>query len=426
MANNIYTNALESGRANDSLAETLGSLANEELTRPEDAAGIAEFLDREHPWLIARADPPSRLHPLLGLFQQVESEEAFAILRDQGLPVLRATYDQWIAEDPPDMRRNDDLMFLVKIFALYAEEQDLPRIAAAARNERLRDEYLWAPVFAVYHEDHPQYHALFAILADPLPEGFAGVCLLDAANAKSRQQTGPHPFNTPAGHARLVALLRNPSEEAFSYAHSAAAALPFIDDPPRGELLALGLDHADERVQLETAWASASLGSRGGIEYLSRTCLDWRHSALAVDYLTELGELNAIPARAKNPEFMALAEMARWLAHPMEFGRPPDEISLVDHRRLNWPPAGEPREMYVIRYRYRGTDATDEGDVGVGLVGNITFALFGDTNPDMAPEEIYALHCCWEMNAEEHPQAPGEPTIAKGRALLRSAGNPGF
>src|SRR5690606_4027677 len=122
----------------------------------------------------------------------------------------------------------------------------------------------------------------------------AAVCYLDAANVRAREFNSPHPFNSPDGHALLESYLRDSDPNFNSYAHSAAAALPFQDNPPRGQLLALALDHADERVQLEAAWASARLGSRAGIEFLSRACLDWRQSSIAIEYLTELEELNAI------------------------------------------------------------------------------------------------------------------------------------
>lgn len=426
MGDKIFQDALATGRANDSLKETLAALADAQLTEPADAAQIAEFLDRERNWLVAPVEPPSRLHAVLGLMQQVESRAAYDVLRQRGLPVLREIFDQWFATTPWDDRRNEDAMFLVKIFAMYAESEDRPRIGRAARIPELADEFLWGPIFAVYTEDHPLYQEVFQVVGNPLPQGFAGVCLLDAANTRSRNGAGPHPFNTPDGHDRLESYLCDADADSSSYAHSAAAALPFMDDPPRGKLLALGLDHGDQRVQLEAAWASASLGSRAGIECLARTCLDWRYSAVAVEYLTELGEINAIPARAKNPEFMAIAEMARWLAHPMEMGRPPDEAELFDRRTLNWPPAGESRDMWIIRYRYHDSDEQEENDEGVGLVGGITFALFGETEPTMTPEDIYALHCCWEMQVEEDRPSPSERSIATGRELLRMAGNKDF
>jgi hypothetical protein len=179
-------------------------------------------------------------------------------------------------------------------------------------------------------------------------------------------------------------------------------------------------------VQLEAAWASAKIGSRAGVEVLSRACQDVKTSAVAVAYLEELGELNAIPARAKDPDFAAVAEMCRWLAHPMEFGRPPDEAGLFDSRTLFWPPANEPRRLRLVRYCYRGTGPDGADEVGVGLVGSITFALFGETSSGMPPEDVYALHCCWELEVEGDPRAPAERTAAAGRELLRRAGNAGF
>src|SRR5690606_4728859 len=103
-----------------------------------------------------------------------------------------------------------------------------------------------------------------------------------------------------------------------------------------------------------------------------------RTSAMAEAYLVELGEWNAVPARAKEPEFAAAAELCRWLSHPMEYGRPPDDASVLDARTLFWPPANELRRLWIVRYRYDDAEAGGPAAEGVGLVGSITFALFGE------------------------------------------------
>jgi hypothetical protein len=52
------------------------------------------------------------------------------------------------------------------------------------------------------------------------------------------------------------------------------------------------------------------------------------------------------------------------------------------------------------------------------MVGSITFSLFGETSPSMSPEDLYALHCCWELGVDDDPRAPAARSIAAGRALL--------
>ena len=38
----------------------------------------------------------------------------------------------------------------------------------------------------------------------------------------------------------------------------------------------------------------------------------------------------------------------------------------------------------------------------------------------MAPEDAYALHCCWELEVKEDLRAPEERTIQAGRAILEA------
>src|SRR5690606_7304581 len=121
---------------------------------------------------------------------------------------------------------------------------------------------LWSVVFETLDDEHPLRQPVLDALRDPLPAGFAGVAYLDFANAVARSEAIDHPFDTPEGHARLEAWLIDDDADRYSFAHSAAAALPFVAAPPRGRLLALGLDHPASRVQLEAAWASARIGSR--------------------------------------------------------------------------------------------------------------------------------------------------------------------
>jgi hypothetical protein len=417
---------IREGRSAGDLAAALGRAADIPLVSPEDAAAVADLVtERQDELLLAPNEPPSLLHAVLGLFQQVESEEAFRVLAERGLPPLRAIFDRLI-DDEIDPRQAEDLLFLVKVFTLYRGEQDVDRIAGAARQAALCDRSLWSVIFETLDDEHPLRRPVFEALRDPLPAGFAGVAYLDFANAVARDESIDHPFDSPAGHERLEAWLVDGDDARYSYAHSAAAALPFVADPPRGRLMALGLDHPSSRVQLEAAWASARIGSRAGIDYLARACLDVRTSATAEAYLGELGEWNAVPARAKDPDFAAVAELCRWLSHPMEYGRPPDEATVSDVRTLFWPPANELRRLWIVRYVFAGARPDGSDDVGVGLVGSITFSLFGETSADMAPEDVYALHCCWELEVEHDPRSPSERSIAAGRELLREAKNDGF
>jgi hypothetical protein len=214
--------------------------------------------------------------------------------------------------------------------------------------------------------------------------------------------------------------LRSSNNDDFSYAHSSAASLPFISEPSRGQLLALAMDHPDSNVQMEAAWASARIGSESGMKFLVRLCLDRNFSTTARTYLEELGRDDLIPDAANEPAFRAMAEMCDWLSHPQEFGRPPDEIELYDNRELFWPPTNDVRQLWLFKYRFIADSPSESDDCGLGLFGSTTFSLFDETNPDMSPEDAYALHCCWELEINDDPRAPEERTIAAGRAILEA------
>lgn len=418
--------AIRDGLATGDLPTALARVADVPIGTAEDAAAVVDLLaDRQDELLQASPSSASPLQAVLGLFQQIETEEAYLVLAERGLPSLRLLFDR-LMQEPIGVERFDDLLFLTKIFALYRDEQDIERIALASRTPGLEDHSLWSVIFETLDEQHPLRAELLNALRDPLPAGFAGVAYLDFANAVARDEAVEHPFDTPEGQRRLESLLVDPDPDRHSYAHSAAAALPFLSEPPRGRLLALGLDHPSERVQLEAAWASAKIGSRAGIDFLARACLDVKVSATTVGYLEELMELNAIPAGAKDPDFTAVAEMCRWLSHPMEFGRPPDEAELLEARTLFWPPANELRRLWLVRYRYSSLLPDGGDELGVGMVGSITFALFGETTPDLSPQDVFALHCCWELEVEHDPRAPQQRNVEAGRQLLRDAGNDGF
>jgi hypothetical protein len=202
--------------------------------------------------------------------------------------------------------------------------------------------------------------------------------------------------------------------------------LPHLTEEGHPALIELGLRHPLADVRLRAAFAAARHGDESAVKLLSESCLDPRTAAMAITFLESLGELNAVPVRAKNPDFMAVAEMCRWLAHPMEFGRPPDEASLYDVRTLFWPPSNEPRRLWLVRYRFEGVRPDGSAETGIGMIGSITFSLYGEVSFDLAPEDVYALHCCWELEVENDPRAPRERGIDVGREILRLAGNPGF
>jgi hypothetical protein len=403
--------AIDGFLAGGDLGEGLESIPDYVVRSKRDAEAVVRALERfprvaKQP---AERYTTSPLHHLVAFFQEAEGD-AVDVFRERGIPELARIFD---ASFPPEDGDDDDLPFLLKILVMYAAPAALSAVVRSARHPRTADQYLWSVVFQIMQEGHPHAEEIIAQLSSPLPAGFAGVAFLDFANGLAiNGRAARHPFNSAEGIARLEQYLTDTDPDKYSYAHSATAAIPFIDAGSRALLLSLAARHPDDSVQLESFWAAAKLGDESGVQALAQASLDPRRGTTPLRYLEELGRLDAAPRETKSDEFMALSEMAEWLAHPNEMGRAPDRIRVLDTREMFWPPTNDRRRLWLIAYSY------DDGEAGVGMVGSVTFALFGDANPDASPEDIYGLHCAWELEMNHDPRAPDPRTSAAGRKIL--------
>jgi hypothetical protein len=361
----------------------------------------------------------SAFHRIIGIFQQPTVQEAKDTLRAEALPLLLRLYDahleQWRKSHPREGydQAADDLLFALKIFAMYRGQEAIERIIDAARIPLDPEGYLWSVILpALVRHDAPSATRVASALRAALPSGFLAVALLDMANTLAREHgVTPHAFDTPQGRERLRSFLTSKDRDHFSYAHSAAASLPFLSGSR--ELQAIAEKHPDITVRMEAAWAAARSGDARALARLQGWSKSPKTRSRAMAYLQELGS-PPVPVNAKErPQLDAMAEMSQWLEHPMEFGRPPDHLELYDHRRLFWPPTNDERDVWLLRYRY-----DDGAKEGVGMVGSVTFALFGVETARLPAEDIYALHCCWELQQSGDPRAPKKGTVKAGRRLL--------
>lgn len=400
------------------LEEVLEPLDDYRLASKRDAEALVEAL-RHVPRVPQRPDERYRTSPLFQLaamFQDVEDARLAAVLREQGTPelvrIVRASF-------PPHEDDHDDLMFLLKILVLYRVAEAGELVAQAATHPETRNFYLWSVVLGQLADGHSLADDIVARLRDPLPDGFAGIAFLDLANERAREgDRAPHPFDTAEGLRRLESWLADRDPEHFSYAHSAAAAIPFLRTPSRQRLLDLAWSHPDVSVRLESYWAAAKLGDERGIAALAEASRDPRQGSRMLAYLHELGRLDDAPPETRTEEYAALAAMADWLAHPTEFDAFPDALRVYDTRELFWPPTNDTRRLWLIEYTYEPSAEREERETGIGMAGSITFALLARTTTDVSPEDLYGLHCAWELQANEDPRAPEELTPEAGRRLL--------
>ena len=404
------------------LSDELYALSDYEITSRADAEAICDALVYWSEQPVTKNEESlllsTPIHEVAGLFQQVASDKAAQVLHEKGLPILLRRFDRQLPAH--DDAVADELLFLLKIFALYPSPPGLERIVQAARQPLRPESFMWSVIFGAFTVAHPLHAELIEALRAPLPAEFIGVTYLDLTNRAAHENQLPHhPFDTPSGYDQLRGWLIDINEETFSYAVSATANLPWLSQPARDELLALAQRHPELEIQLEAAWAQARAGDRAGIVTLQKHCLTPHLSQKAQHYLTELNAADAVPPAALAPEFQAMAEMCSWLAHPMELGSAPSELTQFDTREIYWPPTKDTRRVWLFKYRYDDSeDLTEESRTGLGMVGSITFALFGDTTIELSAEDAYALHCCWELQQLGDKRAPVERSIEAGRKLL--------
>ena len=428
MAGTELEEALEhSLRTGADLEATLDEVRQDRLESAKEVELLTKALEPYRPPTVRRFDAArsSVLYSVASLLQ--DSEDVLDdTVRAEVLPHLIRLLDHHIElEDLP----GDEILFAVKVLSLYGSKSVVERIPGLSRAEWIADSSMWEVILRIYaHEDHPHRLEVFNALADPLPERFAAVSYLDMANTLACEGCiDAHPFDTDEGVSRLLSWLGRDFRDDASYAVSAAAAIPFLA-PTRGDvLLTRALQHPAAEVRLEGAWAEAKLGGEDGIRKLAAACLDVNLSERAVLYLEELGREDDVPRAALEPDFRAEAEMVSWLAHPLEFGRSPDKLELFDRREIFWPPTNDRRSVYLFKYEY-SIEAGEPPEIGLGMVGSVTFALFGETTVRGSPAEAYALHCAWELELNEDERAPAARSVEAGLAILRryNPGEPDF
>lgn len=373
--------------------EELGRLGDFEIKSETDGAAICEALKQV---IEERPEDENTLTALIGLFQNVGGAEcpAFDVLAGEGIDLLIDLVDRKASSASEN--EVDPLLYALKMAVYFGSEEGTDCVIRAARLPLSPDSFMWSVILAAYGQGHPLSQKLFEALSDPLPGDFLAISLLDCANAAAREGANwRHPFDSEEGFRMIEQWLSDEDEEHYSYAVSAAAALPFLTDPD--PLVALGFVHPSPEVKLEAAWAAAKLGHDEGVEALVKASLDLNQSERAREYLKELGLSDEIPAEAEDPDFQAMSQFAQWLAHPNELARPPDELKIVQKMDLKWPPEYESKRVWLIEYTARDTTGLEPDDIGVGLVGSITFCFFGYDLDQRPPDDCIAIHCYWEM-----------------------------
>ncbi len=402
----------------DKFVEIMTPVVDENVTTVDEARMLCAKL-KTLPSTKVDADSDSPLMIVATFFQQVDSQEALNELTSHGIPELCRIFQSSSHVAPEELR--GDLLFVLKILAMYQTDRGTQIVVSAAKMGFEPDDDFWSVIFGQFDAQHPDAKHVMGEFAVMLPPSAIGEGLLDAANDLALSGVEfHHPFDSAEGFARLTTWLGSKDENDYDIAVSAAASLPFLKRPGFDALFTLALDHPDPEVQIEGGWAAGKKQETRGFEKLMHWCLDARYSKEAINYLEELGRPDAVPEKAKEPAFEAKAEMCQWLSDPEELASVPDTIEQIDSRELFWPPTNDRRTVYLFRYHY-DADGPDAPEVnGIGMVGSVTFALFGEDLPTLKPAEVYALHCCWELQLNKDKRAPAERSVEAGLKILEA------
>lgn len=372
----------------------------------------------------------SALEELTSWFDECDDEFGLAhkTFEEKGIPQLIKVYDAVIALNQKE--NEDDLANILRVFARYQSKEGASRIIEAARRPIAPDSYLWYSIFLSLSKENPHGDFVLRAIRAPLPDERIARQLLGSANQMMLQdELNEHPFNTPAGQKQLESWLTNlsaeSSEEDVSNAIDATVALAFVASENRERLLKLALENPNKKIQLEAAWAAAKSDYSFGLDALVALCKDLHYSANAKDYLEEIEKKDAIPAEALEPNFAAKAEFSQWLQHPNELGEIPDELEIVDHRELPWPPTGDMTKVWLIRYLQKDKTGLSPDNVDIGFVGGMTWCFFVYDLMRRPVEDAYAIHAYFEMQNQELIQdAPEEELLDLDRWLPQWKGEP--
>ncbi|MBT1695978.1 hypothetical protein KK083_03760 [Fulvivirgaceae bacterium PWU4] len=399
------------------ISEKLRKISNPEVKAEAESKLICQALGIIKSQLQASFDEKTEnnIYELTVLFQSASTKEAANYLNDIGIPLLIDILSAIELKQYKSESFFSCAPMMLKMFAVYKNQKGWNKLAECVKSDFKNEEYMWSVILNAASDNESKYDLIIQALNGKIPSGFLGISYLDMCNAIAiRTNTFKHPFNSPQGFAFLDAIVKNNDPAGESYIVSATASIPFLAKEYQDSLLETVSKHKSIDIQMEAAWAGAKMGGNESVDKLAGFAKDYRYSTKAISYLNELHLENRIPNEIQAPDFQALSEMCNWLAHPNEYGAYPDHAEIFYKTSLYWPPTKDVRPIYLIKYTYKNHKEDGSDDVGIGLVGSVTFSLFGLQNMlTLKPVELLAIHCNWELEKENYQD------IKSGIALLK-------
>jgi len=368
---------------------------------------------------------------LFGWLNTIETDAATAVR-------LIAAVETHFLHKPP----SSDTELMASIANLYADRPDsplhdhLPRVLAALAGPA--ELTLLAELLASDPPSsaescalalspllrRPRFDAapLFPRLLDCLANPQVAAAALDTANYVTRQQfVASHPAadrsqELAALLGEITGRLTSISEEGDAPTAESVAqvregiglvvalcdALGQIGDASAVGKLRQALAIMHRRVHTEAACALARLGEAEGEELLIELAAEPVARLRVLAYASELRMLEKIDEEYQTPVARAEAELAAWLAEPMQMGMPPHRIELVDQREQYWPSYDDPVECFLFHYTYEfpGGELSN-----VGIAGPMVMGFSADLS-GLPVESIYAAFAGWQAEHEDIYELP--------------------
>ena len=277
------------------------------------------------------------------------------------------------------------------------------------------------PLFQ-FHDYDPA--VLFPALLECLAHPTLAASVLDLANYLTRQQRVPqHPAESrrhelmvllgelshrmqrleehPERHVASTEELSRTVAHGVALAVSLCDALALIGDPAAIPKLYQAMELRHRRIRTEAAGSLARLDDKTGREELLKLVSEPVARLRVLSYAEELGLLEQIEPEYQTAAARAEAELALWLAEPVQYGIPPASCELVDQRTLYWPSYEEPRDCFLFRFHYRFQ--TEEGTTSysnLAIAGPLTKAIAADLT-ELPVDDAYALFAGWHVDHED-------------------------
>ncbi len=190
-----------------------------------------------------------------------------------------------------------------------------------------------------------------------------------------------------------------------SLAVSLCDALALIGDERAIAKLNQALSLSHRRVRTEAAAALTRFGQQAGQDALLELAAEPVARLRVLAYADELKLAAKIPPQFRTPAARAESELVVWLAEPTQFGVPPTQLELVDHRRQHWPGYTGEVDCFLFRFSYVLTleDGRQRSYSNVGIAGPMAHAFTADL-ADLPPDDIYAAFAGWQAEHEDIKQ----------------------